>query len=447
MKTDKDTSPPTEPAELRRLAEERLKAQRSAQATNNVQETQYLVHELQVHQIELEMQNDELRRARDEVETLLEKYTDLYDFAPTGYFTLDAGGFILAANLRGAGLLGIDRAKLLGRDFGLFVDREARPLYQECRNKVLAGQEKVTVEVPLATEGNRPRFVQIEAVADGSGKECRVALVDITERRLAQDLAVQKSRELEEINRSLEERIRQAVDDLRQRDQMLIIQDRLAVMGDMINSIAHQWRQPLNILALLIQQLPIFFKSGGVTAEFLEENVEKGMEVIDHLSRTVEDFRNFFSPDKKKVTFSIGEEIKRTLSLVAGSFQAQKIAIVVDLQGDPQAFGYPNEYAQVLLNILMNARDALVEKNIAVPVISIRAAEAGGTSVVTISDNAGGVPEGILDRLFDPYFTTKGPEKGTGIGLYLSKAIIVKNMGGRLTVCNTGSGAEFRIEV
>ena len=445
---DRDRNEPTDAAELRHLAEERLKAQASdRQPPLAEHETQWLIHELQVHQIELELQNAELRRARDEVETLLEQYTDLYDFAPVGYFTLDRSGIIRAANLSGARLLGVERARLLGRDFGLFVPMEDRPQFRACQERVFAGQDKVTCEVPLASGVGPARFLQLEAVAEVSGSACRVAVIDSTERRLAESALAQKRLELEELNRSLEERIAQAVDDLRQRDQMLIMQDRLVVMGDMINNIAHQWRQPLNILGLVIQQLPLFYEVGELNRELLNEKVGKGMELINHMSRTIDDFKNFFRSDKEKVAFSVGETITKTLNLVENSFKDQEIEITFHPEGNPDIFGYPNEYAQVLLNILMNARDALVGRKVDAGLISIRATEEGGKSVVTITDNAGGIPGEVMDRLFDPYFTTKGPEQGTGIGLYMSKIIIEKNMGGTLTVRNVAGGAQFRIEV
>jgi len=250
-----------------------------------------------------------------------------------------------------------------------------------------------------------------------------------------------------ELNRTLEVRIVQAVDDLRRKDQMLILQDRLAVMGEMINNIAHQWRQPLNTLGLIIQQLPLFYKSGEISEEMLKDYVGNSMELIQHMSQTIEDFRNFFRSDKDKVPFSVNQVIARTLSLIEKSFKDQKIGITLQPEVDPMANGYPNEYAQVLLNILMNARDELVAHNVDDALISIHAFAEGGRSVVTITDNAGGIADEIIDRLFDPYFTTKGPDKGAGIGLFMSKTIIEKNMGGRLTVRNTGSGAEFRIEV
>ncbi|GAB7025147.1 sensor histidine kinase [Geotalea toluenoxydans] len=448
MGADKEQRLLTEAAKLRSHAEERLQA-RTAELhpPRSKEEMQRLVHELEVHQIELEMQNAELRQARDEVETVLEKYTDLYDFAPVGYFTLDPEGTIHAVNLTGASLLGVERSRLLGRRFGVFVPINARSFFSELLGKVFASQGKMSREVTLTREENPPLFVQIEAVADMSRKECRVAVIDITERRIAEDALTEKRRELEELNRSLEVRIVKAVDEVRRKDEMLILQDRLAVMGEMINNIAHQWRQPLNSLGLLTQQLPIFYDSGKLSREFLVENTVKGMELIQHMSRTIDDFRNFFRSDKEKVTFSINQLTARTLSLVEKSFKDQKIGIALILEGDPILTGYPNEYAQVLLNIFMNARDALLDRNVDDALISIHAFAEGGKTVVTITDNAGGVAEEIKGKLFDPYFTTKGPDKGTGIGLFMSKTIIEKNMGGRLTVRNTGNGAEFRIEV
>ena len=440
-------------AELRYRAEVRLNAQAQAQEarpSRTEKATQRLVHELGVHQIELEMQNAELRLARDareEVETALDKYTDLYDFAPVGYFTLDREGAISAANLRGASLLGIERARLLGRRFGLFVADVARPLFAEFIGKVFASQGKESCEVTLTIEGNHPLIVLIEAMAYASVKVCRIAVIDITERRSAEEALTEKQREIEELNRSLEVRIAQAVDDLRQKDQMLILQDRMAIMGEMINNIAHQWRQPLNSLGLLIQQLPYFYDSAEFSREFLEKNTGKSMKVIQHMSQTIEDFRNFFKPDKEKVTFGVNQVIGHTLSLVEQSFHDQHIDIALQTEGDPKVNGYPNEYAQVLLNILMNARDALVGQNVKDGRISIQSFAEGFTTVVTITDNAGGIAEEIMDKLFDSYFTTKAPDIGTGIGLFMSKTIIEKNMGGKLTVHNSGSGAAFRIEV
>ncbi|HXE95030.1 MAG TPA: PAS domain-containing sensor histidine kinase [Dongiaceae bacterium] len=438
--------------DLRSRAEELIRKAESPEKRRKraADDTLKLVHELEVHQIELEIQTAELHRvmdAREKVETALDRYTDLYDFAPVGYFTLDRAGVIIAANLRAATLLHSERARLLGRPFGQFVATEARPAFTALLEKTFTSRDKESCDVSLKVTGNSPLFAQIEAIAFGAGQECRIALIDITGRKLAEDALIEKTRELEELNRSMEVRIAQAVDELREKDKLLFLLDRRAVMGEMINNIAHQWRQPLNILGLVIQQLPYLYDAGELDREFLEKNVGKSMEVILQMSRTIDEFRSFFSSDKETVTFGVNQVIARTLSLIEKNLQGQRIRVVHDPDGDPMASGYPNEYTQVLLNILMNSRDALVEHNVDNALISIRSSAEGGKSVVTISDNSGGIPDKIIGKVFDPYFTTNKPDQGTGIGLFMAKTIIEKNMGGELTVRNTGSGAEFRIVV
>ena len=135
------------------------------------------------------------------------------------------------------------------------------------------------------------------------------------------------------------------------------------------------------------------------------------------------------------------------MSLVEAGFKECRITLNREIREDIIIYGYPNEYAQVLLNLFINARDAMSERNVEYPCLKISIGAENGVSVVTVSDNAGGIPEDIIDKIFDPYFTTKGPQQGTGVGLFMSKNIIENNMGGSLSVRNTEEGAEFRIEV
>lgn len=438
----------TETTELRKHGEERSHSQKPGSHSPRIEkETQRLLHELEVHQIELEMQNAELQKTRDELEGALTICTNLYDFAPVGYFTLERDGIIRKANLTGASLLGNERSSLVGRRFEQFVAAKDRPFFSEFLEKVFASEDKKVCEVALTKKGKGLLHLQVEAVACASAEECHVAVIDITERRRAEDALVEKRRELAEINRTLEMRIARNVDELHRKDQLLIMQGRHAAMGEMISSIAHQWRQPLNALGLVIQQVPFFYESGLFSSEFLEENTAKAMQLIQYMSRTIDDFRNFFRHDKERSDFSVYQVIRQTVSLVEESFKAQRISIALYTERDPMITGFPNEYAHVLLNILMNARDALVERKIDDPRISLQTFVEKSKTVVTITDNAGGIALEHIDKLFDLYFTTKGPDKGTGIGLFMSKTIIEKNMGGRLTARNTGHGAEFRIEV
>jgi len=257
--------------------------------------------------------------------------------------------------------------------------------------------------------------------------------------------------ELERTYFDLEEETAQrvlALEELREKERMLLQQSRLAALGEMISNIAHQWRQPLNELGLIVQEIPIMYDRGNFDRDYLRGSVAKFMKVLAHLSKTIDDFRNFFRPDKEKVYFKVREVVDSALCLVEESFSQLQIRMTVSTADDPVIFGHPNEFSQVILNILFNARDAFLaggaerERS-----IEIKIFQSGERAVVTLTDNAGGIPEQILDKIFDPYFTTRGPEQGTGIGLYMSKIIIEKNIPGRLSVRNTQEGAEFRIEV
>ncbi len=238
------------------------------------------------------------------------------------------------------------------------------------------------------------------------------------------------------------------IKNLNEKNQMLMQQNRLAAMGEMISNFAHQWRQPLNTLGPLVQEVPVMMEAGAFSYEYLETMSDKAMEIIFHMSRTIDDFRNFFRPDKEKVEFNVTGVVRKTLTLLEGSFNNLQIGIEVHAEGDPIIYGYPNEFSQALLNILINARDAFAGKEtVGGKTVRISMSNENGRTVVIVADNAGGIPEEIIDKIFDPYFTTKGPDKGTGIGLYMARAIIGINMGGRLSVRNIEGGAEFRIEV
>ena len=275
---------------------------------------------------------------------------------------------------------------------------------------------------------------------DGTAWGWRASNQDITERKAAQT-------NLEELNRLLAERINLAVSDLRYKDKMLIQQGRLAALGEMINNIAHQWRQPLNNIGLIIQSLQFSFNDGTITREEVAGEIGKAMGVIMHMSRTIDDFRNFFRDDKQKSEFIVNKTVHKALDLVSSALASHNIQVALKEDDTVTAVGYQNEYAQVLLNILSNAREACIERSIAAPHIHIRITREKGRSVVYIRDNCGGIAEEIMPKIFDPYFTTRAPDKGTGIGLYMSIVIIEQNMGGSLTARNSEDGVEFRIEV
>jgi two-component system, cell cycle sensor histidine kinase and response regulator CckA len=212
------SSNPSEAAELRRRAEARLREkQRTQRSHDGEQRTaldmQRLVQELQIHQIELEMQNEQLEQARAETEMALERYTDLYEFAPSGYFTLDREGTIRQANLTGSALLGVDRSRLMNRRFGLFVAEKSRAVFRTFAAKVFASQLRETCEVMLLREGKPPFYARVEARSSENGQECRVVVVDITERRRSEEKIQEQANLLELAHdaifvRSLDDKIR-----------------------------------------------------------------------------------------------------------------------------------------------------------------------------------------------------------------------------------------------
>lgn len=244
---------------------------------------------------------------------------------------------------------------------------------------------------------------------------------------------------LDEVTLQVKEKmdVQQKLDD---QEALLFQQSKLAAMGEMIGAIAHQWRQPLNALNMNIQNLDDDFEDGLVDRAFVKTFIEKNRKTIVFMSKTIDDFRNFFRTDKSKHSFSVIEAIDETLALQQAQFKNSAIKVTVEGE-DINLFSFKSEFQQVMLNLINNAKDALLECDVAEKYIRITLLKQG----VAVEDNGGGIPSEIIERIFEPYFTTKDQGKGTGIGLYMSKMIIEKNMGGTLSVVNASHGAYFSI--
>lgn len=260
----------------------------------------------------------------------------------------------------------------------------------------------------------------------------------------AEERLLARQKEIESLNLNLERRVREEVQKSRDKDAVMIKQSRLAAMGEMIGNIAHQWRQPLNALNILLYNIMEFCENKNLDDKEFDSLIAKGNSLIEKMSMTIDDFRKFFKPDKEKRKFSINQTIKYSLSLFNASFKYHHISAEVVENKELFSIGFPNEYSQVILNILSNAKDSIVAKRISGK-LKIEILQKESTAIVKIEDNGGGISENIMDRIFDPYYTTKDEGEGVGIGLYMSKMIIEKHMNGHITAQNSGVGAEFEI--
>lgn len=244
-----------------------------------------------------------------------------------------------------------------------------------------------------------------------------------------------------EYENNLENMVSGQIEEIRKRDEILQQQAKFAAIGEMIGAIAHQWRQPLNALNINIENLEDDYKDGFIDERFVEDFVAEQTQTIAFMSKTIDDFRNFFRINKLKDNFDVKQAIEETISIQSSGLKNNNITY--SFRADEMTlYGFKNEFQQVILNLIANSKDAIVEKEIEDGHIDMELKE----GVFRLRDNAGGIDEEIISRIFEPYFTTKEEGKGTGLGLYISKMIIENNMGGKLDVRNNDDGVEFIIE-
>lgn len=396
------------------------------------------------------------RRLFARIEDSEQRYRDLLEHLPAGV-AVHAKGRILLINSTFAKMLGGSADSIVGKRVLDFIVPESRDLVAPRLQTRYHERSSPTVEHQVRRLDGGTFWAQVTTVTIEFDAHTAVfsIIFDVTERRRIEG-------ELAELNEQLEMRVIEEVERNRRQEQMLMQQSRLAAMGEMIGAIAHQWRQPLAALGAILINIQDSFEFGRLDAPMLDAKVHEAEAQLEHMSTTIDDFRNFFRPDRQKEPFDLIEAIHASLSLSDAQFKNHHIALQLEVchaqrceqllpddalpPGEPlQVVGFPGEFKQVILNLLTNARDTIVQSGRMDGSVFIRISEGETHHRVRVLDNGGGIPETVIARVFDPYFTTKGEGKGTGLGLYMSKMIVETGMGGSLDVENGDHGASFTI--
>ena len=412
---------PAGSAGSRRRAEKRLRRQPPGTGPARKEaDTERLVLELEGRSIQLEMQNQQLQQARKELEAGLEKYRELYDFAPVGYLTLDREGIVREANLTLASLLGIERARLVQRRFGLWVFAADQPGFSAFLAKVFESKGRESCEVRMLKEGKPPVEVRLEAAVAASGQECRVVVRDITERKRAE------------------------------RDFLVL--SKIESTGLLAGGIAHDFNNLLAVILLDLEMVQALAPASEQLALYLEQ--AKQTAVTAHgLTKQLLSFAKEDPPVRKPIRLSalIQESTRLALS---GSRVRSEFSLADGLwpvEADARQLG------QVIRNVVLNAREAIPQGG----TVSVRAENVvlgprenpslppGVYVRISIADQGCGIPKEVLPRIFDPYFSTKqrGEQKGMGLGLTICHRVIQEHGGAISVESPPGGGTTFHLHL
>jgi signal transduction histidine kinase len=418
---------------LRQQAEEKMRESKekvaALPATDANTDHLRLIHELEVHQIELEMQNEELVRAQADLEAVHRQYIDLYDFAPVGYFTLTRDGTIQMSNLTGANLLSVERGKLVKRRFGVFVSVESRPAFSAFLEKIFTTGKNEACEIMLLKEGHESCWVRLDAVCSEDRLECRVVMKDITERK-------QTEEKIHQLNATLEQRVEERTHELRDAQEQLVRQEKLAVMGELAGSVGHELRNPLSIINSAVYYLNLIQPQA-------EDKVKQYLDMIgqevwnsEKIVNNLLDFGRAISADLEVVPVS--ELVDQTLEKFA---PPASVEVTLDIPANlPKLYVDPRQIMQVFGNLIVNAFQAMSSAG---GKLTVSAVLQNNMVRVDIRDTGIGITPENMHKIYDPLFTTKA--KGIGLGLALSKKLVEANHASIEIESEVGKGSTFTV--
>ncbi|MGB6329697.1 MAG: PAS domain S-box protein [Halarcobacter sp.] len=259
-----------------------------------------------------------------------------------------------------------------------------------------------------------------------------------------EDRVKDQTRQLLELNQTLECRVKEEILKNKEKQKMLFWQSRMASLGQMLANIAHQWRQPLTELSITMFNIKKGAKANDI--EKIDEYYKESLQIIENMSRTIEDFSNFFNPNKPKEKFFLDFAIDEALVITKKLIEKDNILVKTSYE-KVEVFGVLNELSQVIINLIQNSKEAFICNNIKEKKINIAIIKEHNFAIIKYKDNANGASSEIIDKMFEPYFTTKHQSNGTGLGLFMSKMIIEKSLDGTIEVINYKNGLQFDIKI
>jgi PAS domain S-box-containing protein len=391
---------------------------------------------------------NKLSKTKDELEESLNNFETLFDSTRDIVVVINQDLKVLLVNKAGLNTFGYTKEEALTLSARDFIE----PGNEDIVKMIQTYNSNVTFEVELYKKDG----TLVPCRASGKnilyqGKPARVSiLTNLTDVKKAQQKLI-------DLNQSLEEKVAVEVENSRQKDKQMLAQSRLAQMGEMISMIAHQWRQPLGAIAATGIDMKMAIMMGRFDLDIKEQREEQEtfmIEELEHiesyvqtLTETIDDFRNFYKPNKEREILSINVPFEKSFDILKGSMDSQGIMIERSLQSTTELALFNNELMQVFLNILKNALDNFKEKGLKKPMLLIESKDTDAGVCLSIYDNGGGIPEDIMIKIFDPYFSTKDEKNGTGLGLYMSKIIVEEHHKGKLRVENKNDGVCFNVEI
>lgn len=441
-------------ADLRLHAEaEHASEQPPSPADLTPEQVAELVHELRTHQIELELQNEELRRTQQELIAVRDRYSELYAFAPVGYLTLSEQGLILEANLTASRMLRVERSRLVKTHLSAFVVRDDQDIFYRHRQQVLDTQQAQRCEVRLrnAEEEFWASLDTMVVRPDVSGHvDLRTTISNVSARKRAEEEATG-------VREELQERLQEQAAELERQRTLALHADRLRSLGEMAAGIAHELNQPLLGVRAYAEHLAIAIdRQWDLGRDEIRDKATKIVDQVDRMAKIIDHVRTFSREAGKPETqpVDVNGAIRAGVGLLHQQLRYGGIALELRLAPElPSVMANPYSLEEVFLNLLTNARDAVEERAGAAGthpgriIVETEVYRSGRSDWVrtVVTDTGTGILDGDMDRLFEPFYTTKGPDKGTGLGLSVSKAIVEQHDGTITVESKLGKGTTVTV--